>query len=891
MRIIRAVLVRLVASFFRKAWWERELAAEIESNLELQIEHNRRAGMTPAEARRTALLKFGGVESIKESCRDQKGLPLLESLVQDLRHSLRTLRKSPVFALAAVVSLVLGIGANTAIFSLIDALLLRELPVREPHRLFALTQTGRRVSLKSSSNIHYGLFRQLEEEHQILSGIFTFHGAPRSNVTVGSQGEVTDALMVSQDYFRVLGVQPQIGRKFESGEDNVALISHRYWKRRFAGDLSVLGRSIAINGAPYTVIGVTPPEFFGPIVGTWIDVTIPAFGGGTRPMAGDEPVAWVMGRLADGVTEQQAAAGLTTRASAWMESRGSRERPAIVLEPASRGFSFLRAQFSKPLYVLMAMVALVLLIACANVAGLLLARTSTRQQEFAIRLGIGASRGRLVRLLLTESILLSLLGGVAGLLFARWSAGAVAAFVSTVKDPVGLDTSVNMHVFSFAVLVAALTGMLFGVAPALHGTRLDLTAALKQGGRSTAAAIGMRLRRVLVAGQVALAVLLVAGATLFARSLTNLKNIDTGFRRDSVLMLSLDPAQIGYKDQQIAQSYEQILDRIERVPGVRSATFLRNNLLATAASLTSIVVPGRLPRPEDDMELAPGMKMASAARSFTVGPRFVETLGMTLLEGRDLLRTDRFGTPLVAVVNESFARYFFPGESAVGKRFGYGPDKPNAVEIVGVVSDVKHKQLREPATRTMYTSALQDPGSWRDTTLNIRTAIDPARVAPSVRQAIADVAPGLPVFNVTTLQRMFDDSVVTERTLALLSGFFGILALLLVSIGLYALLAYSVEKRQNEIGVRLALGARPEDVLTMVVRETAVLIVTGLTLGLAATIVAGRWIATYLYGLTPADPTALALTVAALGTVGVLSVWMPARKAAHTDPMIALRHE
>jgi predicted permease len=890
MRSIRTFFVRLAASSFRRAGWERDLAEEIEANLELQIEDNLRAGMTPAEARRAALLKFGSVESAKESYRDQKGLPFLESLVQDLRHSLHTLRKSPVFALVAVVSLGLGIGANTAIFSLIDALLLRELPVREPHRLFALTQTGS-MQLKSSSNIRYGLFRQLEDQHQTLSGIFTFHGSPRSNVTVGSQGEVTDALMVSRDYFRVLGVQAQIGRTFESGEENVAVISHRYWKRRFAGDASVLGRPIAINGAPYVVIGVTPPEFFGPVVGTWIDVTIPAFGGGTKPMADNEVVAWVMGRLANGLTEQQATASLTTSAQRWMESPGLRGRPAIVLEPASRGFSFLRVQFSKPLQILMAMVALVLLIACANVAGLLMARASTREQEFAIRLGIGASRGRLVRQLLTESMLLSLLGGLAGLLFARWSAEAVAAFVSTVKDPVGLDISVNMHVFGFAVLIAAVTAILFGVAPALQGTRLDLTAALKQGRRSGGGTTGVRLRRVLVAGQVALAVLLVAGATLFARSLNNLKNLDTGFRRDSVLMMSLDPAQIGYKDRQIVQLYEQILDRIERVPGVRSATFLRNNLLANAASLTSIVVAGRLPRPEDEMELAPGVKIGSATRSFTVGPRFVETMGMTLLEGRDLRRTDRFGTPLVAVVNESFARYFYPGESAVGKRLGYGPDKPTAVEIVGVVKDVRHKQLRESATRTMYGSALQDPGSWRDTTLNVRTAIEPARIAPSLRREIAEVAPDLSIFNVTTLERMFDDAVVTERTLALLSGFFGILALLLASIGLYGLLAYSVERRRGEIGVRLALGARPGDVLAMIVRETAVLVVAGLMLGLPATVVAGRWIATFLYGLTPADPTTLVLTVAALATMGGLSAWMPARKAARTDPMIVLRHE
>lgn len=889
MRAIRTFLVRLAAFFYWKTQWERDLAEEIQANLELQIDDNVRAGMSPAEARRAALLKFGGVESAKENYRDQKGLPFLESLAQDLRHTMRTLRKSPVFTLVAVVSLGLGIGANTAIFSLIDALLLRELPVREPQRLYSLSQTGRK-SLKSSSNIRYGLFRQLEEDRQILSGIFTFHGSPRSNVTVGSQSELTDPLVASRNYFRVLGIQPLIGRTFEPGEEHVAVISHRYWKRRFAEDASVLGRSMAINGVPYEVIGVTPPEFFGPIVGTWTDVTIPAFGGGTKPMADDDVVAWVMGRIAGGITEQQAVAALSTRAKVWMESRGSRERPAIVLDPASRGLSFLRAQFSKPLHILMVMVALVLLIACANVAGLLLARASAREQEFAVRLGIGASRARLVRQLLTESMVLSILGGVAGLVFAQWSAEAVAGFVSTVKDPVGLDISVNMHVFGFALLVATVAGIVFGLAPALQGASLDLTAALKQGARS-GGATGSRLRHALVAGQVALAVLLVAGATLFTRGLSNLKNLDTGFRRDSVLMMSLEPSGIGYKDQQIAQLYEQILDRIERVPGVHSATFLRNNLLANAASYTTVVVPGRLPQPEDQLEFAPGMKMASGTRSIAVGPRFLETMGMTLLEGRDIRRTDRVGAPLVAVVNETFARHFFPGDSAVGKRFGYEPDKPSAVEIAGVVKDVKHARLREPAMRTMYVASLQDPRSWRDTTLNVRRAVDPARLAPALRSAIGEVVRDLPVFDVTTLQRTFDDAVVTERTLALLSGFFGSLALLLASVGLYGLLAYSVERRRNEIGVRMALGARPGDVVAMVLRETAVLVAAGLLLGLAATLIAGRWVATFVYGLTPADPITLVITVTALATAGVLSAWMPARRAACTDPMIALRHE
>jgi len=888
MKKMRAFLRRLGA-FLRKKSWERDLDAEMESNLQFHIEDNLRSGMNPIEARRQALLKFGGIESAKESYRDRRTLPVLEHLLQDLRYAVRALRKNPAFTAVAVLSLALGIGANTAIFSLIDAVLLRELPIRDPHRLFSLSLAGPKGP-KEMSSIRYGLFKQLQNDRQILSGIFTFHGSPRANIVVGQQGEVTDALVASADYFRVLGVEPLIGRTFEPSDENVAVISHRYWKRRFVGDPSVVGQPIAINRVPYTVIGVTPPEFFGPIVGTWIDITIPGPRGTGGMLKDNDTLAWVMGRLADGVSEQQARSALTAQAQAWSASRGLRQRPVIALDPASRGLSFLRAQFSKPLRVLMAMVALVLLIACANVAGLLVARASARQQEMAVRIGIGASRGRLIRQLLTESILLSLVGGVLGLLLANWASPTFTSFVSTVKDPVVLDVALDLRVFAFAFFLSTITGILFGLVPALQGTRVDLVSALKDSARSSGGASRSMLRHALVAGQIALALLLVAGATLFARSLANLKNLDTGFRRDSVLLISLEPAGIGYRDEQIARLYEQILDRVEQVPGVRSATLLRNNLLQNAATFTTIVVPGRRPRPEDELEFAPGLRMQSAVHSFAVGPRFLETMGMTLAEGRDFTRVDRRGAPLVAVVNETFARHFFPGDSALGKRFGYRTEEPYAVEIVGVMKDVRHARLREPALRTMYVACLQNPECWRDTTLQVRTSITTAMV-PMLRRAIGEIEPNLPIYSTTTLERMFNDSVVTERTLALLSGFFGSLALILSCVGLYGLLAYSVERRRTEIGIRMAVGAQRADVMAIVLKEMAVLILAGIVFGVAATLAAGRWVESFLYGLTPSDPLMLALTVAALAATAALSTWPPARRAARTDPTISLRHQ
>jgi predicted permease len=391
--------------------------------------------------------------------------------------------------------------------------------------------------------------------------------------------------------------------------------------------------------------------------------------------------------------------------------------------------------------------------------------------------------------------------------------------------------------------------------------------------------------------QIALALLLVSGASLFTRTLANLRSLDTGFRADSVLLLSLEPAGIGYRGAPVARLFEQILDRAEQLPGVRSATLLRHNLLANGYGNGTVVIPGRAPRPEDRLEFGAGFAFTSGARRFPVGPRFVETMGMTLLEGRDLTRADREGTPLVAVVNETFARQFFPGESALGKRFGSGPNAPAAIEIVGVIKDVRHVDLREQPVRSVYLACLQDPGCWRDTTLYVRTSSDPAALTASLRAAIAQIAPGLPVYNVTTLAQTLDAAVATERTLATLSSFFGLLALVLACIGLYGLLSWSVERRRREIGIRMALGAEPSAILAGVFRETAVLVIAGVALGLPATLAAGRWIAAFLYDLKPADPRTLALTVAALLLVAAASALRPARRAASVDPMSSLRQD
>ena len=888
MRPVRAFLIRLAGFAFRRRW-ERELAEELQSNLELHIADNVRAGMSPDEARRAALVRFGRLESVRESCRDRRSLPFLDHFAQDLRHAARGFRRNPLFTAVIVSSLGLAIGANTAIFSLIDALLLRELPIREPHRLVTLALTGMPRGPKEISNIPYGLFRQLETERRALAGIFTFHGLPRANVMVSGQGEVTDALMVSRGYFGVLGVQPVLGRAFAPGDEYVAVISHRYWQRRFAADPHVIGRCITINGRLHTIVGVTPPEFFGVVVGTWIDVTIPAFTSG--PTDDNSTVAWVMARLGGGVTEQQASAALTGHARAWSLSRADRRQPAMVVEPASRGLSFLRAQFSKPLHVLMATVGLVLLIACANVAGLLLARASARRHEIAVRAGLGAGRARLVRQLLTECLPLSLFGGLVGIALAVWLRGLGPGFMSTLKDPVGLDLGLDTRVLAFTFLLSALTGIIAGTVPALQATRGDLISLLKDATRATAAGSQARVRRVLVVAQIALALLLVSGASLFTRSLGNLVNIDTGFRRDSVLLMSLEPAGIGYKEQQVVRLFEQILDRVEQIPGVRSATVLRHNLLADGTAVRSIVIPGRTPRPEDDMQLGSEFKLSSATRLVPVGPRFLQTMGMTLLEGRDFKRSDRQGTPLVAIVNEAFVRHYFPGESGLGKRFGYQAESPAVIEIVGVIKDVRHVRLREQPVRSVYIACLQEPNCWRDTTLQVRTAGDPAALAPALRAAIAEIAPGLPVYNVTTLQHMFDTAVATERTLAVVSSFFAAVALLLACIGLYGLLAWSVERRRREIGIRMALGANRFGVLAMIFRETAVLVCAGVLLGLPATWAAGRWIATFLYDLKPTDPVTLSATITALLIVAAASALLPARRAASVDPMTSLRHE
>jgi predicted permease len=883
MRTLRAFLIRLAGFAFRKRW-ERELSEELESNLELHIADNLLAGMSPDEARRAAVIKFGGLEPARERYRDRRSLPFLDHLVQDLRQAMRGFGRNPLFSAVIILSLGLAIGANTAIFSVIDALLLRDLPVREPDRLVTVSQTGTPRGPKEISNISYGLFRQLESERRALDGVFTFHGKPRSNVIIDAQGEVTDMLVASHSYFAVLGVQPFLGRGFAPGDENVAVISHRYWQRRLGAARDIVGRTITIDRAPYTIIGVTPPEFFGVIVGTWTDVTIPATGLTDE----NSKLAWVMARLGSGVTEQQARDALTAHARSWGDPRG-RSEAAIALEPASRGLSFLRARFSRPLQVLMATVVLVLLIACANIAGLLLARASARRHEIAVRAGLGAGRPRLVRQLLTESMLLALAGGLLGIALAVSLRSLAPALMSTLKDPVGIDLGLNARVLMFTLLLSTLTGIVFGVLPALQSTRGDLVTSLKDTSRATGASQA-RLRHALVVVQIALALLLVSGASLFTRSLGNLRNIDTGFRRDSVLLLSLEPNAIGYKDQQVLHLFEQILDRVEQIPGVRSATVLRHNLLANGHGNTTIVVPGRVPKSEDRLELEPGFAFESGARLFSVGPRFVETLGMTLVEGRDLTRADRQGTRRVAIVNETFARHYFPDQSPLGRRFGHSPDAVD-IEIVGVIKDVRHVRLREQPVRSVYAACLQDPQCWRDTTLQVRTDVDSMSLAPSLRAALAQVAPGLPVYNITSVRHMFDTALATESTLAAVSGFFGAVALLLACIGLYGLLAWSVERRRREIGIRMALGANASGVVTMILRETGVLVLAGIALGLPATYAAGRWIATFLYDLKPTDPLTLSATITALLLVATVSALLPARRAASIDPMTSLRQE
>jgi predicted permease len=827
------------------------------------------------------------------------------TFAQDLRYAFRTLVKTPAFTIVVVLTLALGIGANTAIFSLTDQVLLRQLPVRSPEQLVILDGPGAfQGRTFNNGTFSYPMYRDFRDQNTVFDGVIARFGTP---LTMSSQGqsERVSGELVTGNYFEVLGVRPAIGRTFTSDDDRtpgghpIAMLSHNYWTRRFAGNPGVLNQTITLNGLPMTIVGVTPQGFYGIVGGENPDVMVPlAMKAQMTPTWDDlqnRRSRWitVMARVKPTVTVEQAEAAMNViyRQINELElkaiktpSKSFSERflsKHLFLRPGAKGRSDLRRQFSTPILVLMGMVGLVLLIACANVANLLLARGAARQKEVAIRLALGASRGAIVRQRLIESFALSGAGTVLGLAVAWWT-GTLLLKTLPFEEAARTMTAVpDGRVTAFAIAVAGFTALLFGLAPALQSTRPALTSTLKDEAGSVVGGTGhARFRKALVVAQVGLSVLLLAGAALFARSLYNLKSLDPGFRSDQLLGFSIDPSLNGYSRERALAIFQQLEEQLGALPSVRSATASVIALMTDSNWSSTVKVEGYQPKEGEDMN--PDVN--------GVGPGFFATMGQPLLAGREFTVKDVAGAPKVAIINETMSKYFFGKDNPLGRHIGWGRNDAADIEIVGVVKDSKTATLRQEARRFVYVPYMQE-AEISQMTFYVRAGSDASGIGPSVRQAAQRVDPNLPIFDMKSMSVVMDESLFVERLVAALSVAFGALATLLAAIGLYGVMSYSVSRRTREIGIRMALGAERGAVLWLVLREVALMVLIGVAIGLPIAVALSRVIQSQLFALSAYDPIALTGAAVLLTTVGLVAGYLPARRATRVDPMLALRYE
>src|SRR5262245_16067246 len=885
-------LVGVIVPRRLRADWRQEWEAELRCREELLAEWDRLNWKTKLNLLRRSLGAFRDALLLQPRS-------LEDEMFQDVRFGVRMLLKHKVFTTVAALSLALGIGANTAIFSLIDAALLKSLPVRDPAQLYLIAHAGER-GVTDANN--FPLFERIRDHSRSFSGVMAFN-PNRWKVTLDGETELVSGQVVTGDYFSVLGVNAALGRALTVEDDKipkghpVAVISHAYWRRRFGQDPGVLGKTITINLTPFTIVGVTSPEFFGLQTGRSTEILVPM---AMHPLVGsgaslsDRGFWWnlpIVGRLKPGVSIEQARAELEVIHRRFLAESGmkpERQRDSfarVELAPARNGMAELRKEFSSPLQALMAMVALALLIACANIANLLLSRAAARRKEISIRLALGASRVRLVRQLLTESVLLALLGGAFGLFLARWAAQFLVNFIPPKGVPLTLQFSLDARILCFTAAVSLLTGILFGIAPALRATKGDLNAALKDsarslGGRQTRLGLG----NALIVFQIALSLLLLIGAGLFVRSLQKLRQVETGFNsQNHILLFSIDCYGTAYKGAKLAALHQELLGRMNALPGVRSASLSTASPVAGVDGASRIFLTGSAPDRSTREDEEVGVNV--------VGPKYFETMGIPLAAGRDLLPQDNEQAPRVAVVSENMARHYFPDENPLGKHFSFGAaPQSDQYEIIGVVKDAKFGSLRKENMRIVYLSHQQ---SWTRPSINfaLRTDGDPANLIAAVRHEIQSVGTDITVTKLKTLAAQVDESLAKERLVATLSGFFGLLALLLACIGVYGLLSYAVTRRTNEIGIRMALGARAGDVFKLVMREMMLLVLIGVTLGLGAAATTTRLISSLLFGLTANDPMTMALAALSLTAVAAFAGCLPALRAARVDPLVALRHE
>lgn len=897
----------LLRGVFHRSRLESEMDAEMRDHLERYTEDLVSAGLPLEEARRRAHMEFGAMEARKDECREAVGLRLWNDLRADLRYAIRMLRQSPGFTTIAVFSLALGIGANTAIFSLAETMFLKPLPVDDPSALRILAWTsGPHAPMESvwghcnpgtSSRYCYPfsfpVFEELRRESRGFSSLFAFKRIG-STALIDGHAEPVEMHLVSGDYFSGLGVRPVIGRpltnKDEQQKSFVAVISARFWERRFGSDPKIIGRHVSIADRALTIVGVAPQGFDGMHPGEMPDVFAPiALQAEIAPQNNASPLLqnaddwWVeiAGRLSPGVSDTAAQASLDMVLKRVVKAQlGSKKGDTLSLrlEPGATGYDDLRFQFSKSLFVLMGVVALVLLIACANLANLLLARAAVRQREMGIRLALGAGRLRLVRQALTESLTLAAAGGAMGVTLGYFARNAIPSLlsVSWSSYSYSLGAHFDNRVLAFAVGITLLTGLVFGLAPALRSTGVDVNSSLKVSGRSQTHGRSTQFAsRSIVVFEVSMSVLLLVGAGLFLRTLLNLQSVRIGFNPQSIVLFSIDPPRSRYTGAKRIAFFRQLEEKVAAIPGVESSTLLEFALLAGNDSETTIAPPSH-------------PNSAVPVWTAQAGDDFFKTMQLPILQGRPFGVHDRSRSPKVVVINETLAKAFFPGGDPIGQTLG--SHKNTYGQIIGVCQDAKYSDLRQAPPPTAYFPFSQnsDAGSM---TAVVRTHVSLSSFMAAARQALGEIDKDVPILDVRTQTEQIRTSLMTERLFAALTIAFGALAALLACVGVYGIMAYTVARRTNEIGIRMALGALSTEVLRMVLRETLALALFGIVIGVTVSLAVMRLVGSMLYGLKPDDPLTIAAALGLMITVALLAGWVPARRASRVDPMVALRQE
>jgi predicted permease len=903
---------------------ERDVDEELAFHLEMRARRLAARGLDPDAARAQALRQFGDFGAVRAECLDidhrqdrtVRRSNYLDELRQDVAYALRALRQNAGFAAIVLATLAVGIGANAAVFSVVDALLLRPLPVAHPEQLVSLGDPRRVNSISTGSPrsdlFSYLLYTELRDRNDVVSDLLATGRASPMDVLVeeraadGGAGVTREAehprgRFVSGNYFDLLGVRAALGRTFArdegrtAGDAPVVVLSHAYWTRRFDGDSSVVGRTLRINEAPYTIVGVAPEGFAGEIVGqptdVWLPLTMQPVFAPNRPWLDDRNANWLLlvGRLKPGVTPAQAGAEFSTLAEQAITAQGVRPEdlsPAlrdgvhVDVASAARGLSSLRDVYDEALVTLMAAVALVLLIVCANVANLLLVRAAARGREMSVRIALGAGRGRIVRQLATESLLLAVLGGALGLVLAAWGRTLLLRLAAGGSSPIPLDARLDWRVLAFTGVLVLVTALLFGLAPALHATRVEVATSLRSQARGlTGGARGRRpgAGRLLVGAQVALSLMLLVATSLLARSVHRLEASDTGLARRELLIASVDAARTGYQGDTLAALLRELLARARAVPGVAAASFSENGLFAGTESSTTLQVDG----------FTPNIATDTLVNYDRVGPDYFHAIGARLLRGRDVQASDDERAPKIAVVNETMARFYFPDGDAIGR---YVHVDGLAYRIVGVAADVQDHGLRDEPVRRLYLPAFQVPEQFSGFSLELRTR-DPAALVTATQRMVRETNAALVAYQVAPLDELMRDSIRQDLLVARMVSAFGVLALALAALGLYGVMTYTAMRRTSEFGLRLALGAQAGDVGRMVLGDALRLVAGGAVVGLPLAIAATRLLRSQLFEVAPFDPLSIAVALGVLLLVALLAGWLPARRATRVAPLAALRTE